>query len=109
MNKIEIVHNNQVSQYARLFDEANPNWFNSPEENRFFLETAQNMFNDMLRSRGQLFLNEVYDYLGFESSEEDDIVGWNWNNGDGYVIFNIYFVNDHKPSILLDFNVDGVI
>ncbi len=109
MNKIEIISNNQVSQYARLFDETNPNWSKSPKQNKYFLEIVQNMVNDILRSRGQLFLNEVYDYLGFENSKEGDIVGWIWNDGAGYIIFNIDFINDHKQSILLDFNVDGVI
>lgn len=109
MNKTEIVLDNQISQYTRVFDETNPNWSNNPEENMFFLEIAQNMFTDMLRSRGYLFLNEVYDYLGFESSEEGDIIGWNRDNGDGCVYFYIDFVNDHDLSILLDFNVDGII
>lgn len=122
--KTEVIPGIQVSQYARFFDESNPNWSKSPEQNKFFLETAQNMLNDMLRSRGHLFLNEVYDNLGFERSAAGAVVGWIWNDGnigedgDGYVDFNIFqmndvtkrdFVNGYEPSILLDFNVDGVI
>lgn len=109
MNKIEIIPNDQPSQYARVFDETNPNWFESTEENKFFLQTAQTMFTDILRSRGHLFLNEVYDYLGFESSEESDVIGWNRDSGDGCVDFNIDFVNNYESPILLDFNVDGII
>lgn len=117
--KTEIIPGTQVSQYARFFDEANPNWSKSPEQNEYFLVTAQSMLNDRLRSRGHLFLNEVYDALGFERSSAGAVVGWIWNgDGDGYVDFNIFqmndvtkrdFVNGYEPSILLDFNVDGVI
>lgn len=117
--KTEIIPGTQVSQYARFFDEANPNWSKSPDQNKFFLESAQYTLNDMLRARGHLFLNEVYDALGFERSAAGAVVGWIWNgDGDGYVDFNIFqmndvakrdFVNGYEPSILLDFNVDGVI
>lgn len=106
------------SQYARYFDEANPNWSKSPEANKYFLECAQNVLNDQLKTRGHLFLNEVYDQLGFPRTEAGQLVGWVMNgDGDGYVDFNIYqdvlpkreFVNGYERSILLDFNVDGVV
>ena len=77
------------------------------------------MFNDLLISRGHVFLNEVYDALGFERTEAGNVVGWVLNkDGDNYIDFGIYditspggrlFVNGQEPSILLDFNVDGYI
>ena len=70
----------------------------------------------MLQSRGHVFLNDVYDSLGIERSRAGSVVGWVLNgDGDNYVDFGIFevdnrdFVNGTERSILLDFNVDGVI
>lgn len=111
---------NLYSDYARFFDEYNPNWQNDPEYNLMFLKSQQQYANDLLRARGRLFLNEVYDMLGMERSKAGQIVGWVYNeanpSGDNFVDFGIYdlhkertraFVNGLEPSILLDFNVDG--
>ena len=111
---------NLYSDYARFFDEFNPNWQNDPEYNLMFLKSQQQYANDLLRARGRLFLNEVYDMLGMERSKAGQVVGWVYNeanpSGDNFVDFGIYdlhkertraFVNGLEPSILLDFNVDG--
>ena len=111
---------NLYSDYARFFDEYNPNWQNDPEYNLMFLKSQQQYANDLLIARGRLFLNEVYDMLGMERSKAGQVVGWVYNeanpSGDNFVDFGIYdlhkertraFVNGLEPSILLDFNVDG--
>lgn len=108
------------SDYARFFDELCPMWEKDPEYNLIFLKAQQNYANDLLRSRGHLFLNEVYDMIGIPRSKAGQVVGWIYdeNNpvGDNYVDFGIYdvnrennrdFVNGYERSILLDFNVDG--
>jgi hypothetical protein len=123
--KVEKAPDHLYSQYARFFDEANVNWDKSPEQNMYFLKMVQNQMNDKLKARGHVFLNEVYDALGFERSEAGQLVGWVWNKdntameaGDGFIDFGIFdgndyakraFVNGDERSILLDFNVDGVI
>ena len=120
--KVEKVPDHLCSQYARFFDEANENWDKSPEQNMYFLKMVQNQMNDKLKARGHVFLNEVYDALGFERSEAGQLVGWLWNSdntameaSDGYIDFGIFdgnsyakraFVNGDERSILLDFNVD---
>lgn len=109
-----------ISPYARFFDEFNSNWRRVPEYNLAFLKNQQNYANDLLRARGHIFLNEIYDMLGTERSHAGQVVGWaiTKDTGDNYVDFNIYntdsvaardFVNGVETSILLDFNVDGVI
>lgn len=107
---------NDWSMYARFFDEANVNWQKNPELNRIFIQCQQNYANHRLRANGHLFLNEVYDSLGMERSQEGQLVGWLWNgDGDNYVDFGLFnesssrFVNNMERSVLLDFNVDGVI
>lgn len=110
------------SIYARCFDESCRGWEPSSEYNLLFLKTQQNYFNDMLKSKGHLFLNEVYNALGFPPTKIGQQVGWVYSEdnpvGDNYVDLGIYdlynersraFVNGHERSIWLDFNVDGVI
>ena len=116
------------SIYAKIFDEFNPNWSRNPVSNLTFLRSQQNFANEKLRAEGYLFLNDVYQALGFPRTSEGQIVGWVWdpNNeidghvGDDYVDFGIYnelykdaarrdFINAAEPCVWLDFNVDGVV
>ena len=107
------------SMYARFFDQLSPSWSKEPEYNLVFLRCQQNWANDMLKVRGHLFLNEVYDSLGIPRTRAGAVVGWVLKgNGDGHIDFGFWdpkndrardFVNGREGSILLDFNVDGVI
>ena len=113
--------NGLPSIYARFFDMTSTSWQKEPEYNMFFLQCQQNYVNDLLHSRGHVFLNEVYDRLGLERSKAGAVVGWILSkNGetDNYIDFGVFdgktqiardFVNGFEGSILLDFNVDGVI
>jgi hypothetical protein len=117
--KIDIPGNPSI--YARFFDEYSSVWDKDPEVNRFFLQSQQNHANDILRSKGHIFLNEVYDMVGMPRSTPGAVVGWFWtddNSTDNHVDFGIFtgetqamrsFVNGTEGAILLDFNVDGVI
>lgn len=117
---IDVVDPNEYSDYARFFDVGCNGWSKDPEFNLMFLKQQQNYANDLLKSRGHLFLNEVYDLLGFQRTKAGNIVGWIYDEknpvGDNFVDFGIYdinrpknrdFVNGYERSILLDFNVDG--
>lgn len=124
----------ELSGYARYFNENNINWSDDPQFNLMFLRQNQNWANDKLISQGYLYLNDVYESLGFPKSKAGQVVGWvydpnNNEHGDNYVDFGIYdlnvkgyrnemtndtiseerqdFVNGYRNSILLDFNVDG--
>jgi Family of unknown function (DUF6353) len=107
------------SVYARFFDQTCPNWSPEWQYNRIFLDCAQNYCNDMLRGRGHIFLNEVYDMLGIDRTKAGSVVGWVLHgDGDNFVDFGIFdknnerkraFVNGIEGAVLLDFNVDGVI
>lgn len=116
LTDIKTVDPNKLSPYSRFFDEASPNWHRNPEFNRLFIQCQQNYANQLLQARGHLFLNEVYDMLGIDRSSAGQVVGWVLGpDGDNYVDFgmydshNSYFVNGSEPTILLDFNVDGVV
>lgn len=106
-----------VSQYARFFDEGCPGWNKDSEYNLMFLKQQQMYANDLLKKRGHIFLNEIYDMLGIPRTKAGAVVGWVYdeNNpiGDNYINFgitderNANFVNGYEKSVLLDFNVDG--
>lgn len=113
---------NLNSDYARFFDEYCTGWEKDPEYNLMFLKHQQSYANDLLKTRGYLFLNEVYEMLGIPITKAGQVVGWVYDEvdpvGDNFVDFGIFdpkdpnkrlFVNGHERSILLDFNVDGVI
>ena len=117
---VSVIDPNTYSDYAKFFDEYCAGWTKDPEYNLMFLKQQQNYANELLRSRGHLFLNEVYDMLGIDRTKAGQIVGWVYDEehpvGDNFVDFGIYvldnekardFVNGRERSILLDFNVDG--
>ncbi len=94
------------------------------QHTKFFLVQQQNYANDLLKARGHLFLNEVYDLIGARRTKAGAQVGWIYDpehdhlGGDGFVDFGMFdidkpkardFVNGYEKVIILDFNVDGVI
>lgn len=112
------------SDYARFFDSACSNHTKDPEFNLMYLRQQQSYCNELLKSRGYLFLNEVYDVLDIPRTKAGQSVGWLYSKdeskatGDNYVDFGLYnakdeagrrFVNGTEYNVLLDFNVDGVI
>ena len=107
------------SIYARFFDDQSQYWSREQMYNQFFLNSHQNYFNDRLKAKGHVFLNEVFDALGIPRCKEGAVVGWLYNgDGDNFIDFGMHshdykpsrmFTNGEERSILLDFNVDGVI
>lgn len=119
---VDVVDPNLPSEYARFYDESCNAWEKDSEYNLMFLRAQQQYANDKLRTKGHLFLNEVYDELGIPRTKAGQVVGWIYDeknpSGDNFVDFGIYetdrekardFVNGYERVILLDFNVDGYI
>lgn len=117
---VDVADPNEHSVYARFFDDGCKGWEKDSEMNLFFLKQTQNWANERLKSKGHLFLNDVYEMLGIPKTSAGQIVGWIYDEkhpiGDNFVDFGIYdlynerkraFVNGYERTILLDFNVDG--
>ena len=110
-----------LSIYARLFDENSTSWSRAPEYNITYLRCQQTYANQLLQSRGHVFLNEIYDALGLPRSAEGAVVGWikGSKDGDDYIDFGIFddpvderiydFMVGNEGGIWVDFNVDGII
>lgn len=120
---IQVAETDEYSDFTKCFDESCPGWTKDPEANLTFLKIVQAQANDRLQREGYLFLNDVYEMLGFPRTRAGQAVGWMYKpndlnfKGDNHVDFNIYdalkrnanFVNGYERSIWLDFNVDGPI
>lgn len=122
VHTVNAIDPSTISDYARIYDCGCVGWDKDPEINLMFLKRQQENASQLLQKRGHLFLNEVYDMLGFPRTKAGQVVGWIYDekcpNGDNFVDFGIYnldnerttaFVNGYERNILLDFNVDGVI
>lgn len=109
----------KVSPYCRIFDDSSREWKEAPGYNLSYVIGVQNTANDQLKTRGHIFLNEVFDMLDIPRCDIGQRVGWKADgDGDGYVDFRVFdlsndvkraFVNGRENCIWLDFNVDGII
>ena len=105
-----------VSPYGVIFDETNNNWSADEDLSMLHLKCQQQYANDILQTRGHIFLNEVYKMLGFPHTPAGAVTGWVKGNGDDFVDFNIFEGTfegeDEKGRTVtkwaLDFNVDGI-
>lgn len=104
--------------FDRCFDELNPNWKKDAQYNFTFLTNIRQDLQNRLEADGYLFLNDVYDALGFPKTQAGFEYGWLWNRENkptvfvDFGIFNIddektrSFLNGQERSIWLTFNCD---
>lgn len=125
---VEVADFDTYSQYSRIFDETCAGWVRDADQNKYFLLQVQKWANYELKRKGMLFLNEVYEKLGFDRTMAGQEVGWVYDpenpehQGDNHVDLGIYdcytgnekiddpkraFINGIEKSIIVDFNVDG--
>ena len=115
----ETIDPDELSVYSRCFDQFNSDeWRNDPIYNQAYLRGIQETFNNILQTKGYVFLNEVYKELGFREVPMGQVVGWLKGYGDDFIDFGINdarnrkaieFRNGAENVIWLDFNIDGVI
>lgn len=100
-----------TSPYIMEFGPDNDNWSEIYEHNLFYVTRAQNYFNDLLQTKGHVFLMDVTRHLGIPDSKVGAVTGWVYdkNTGDDYIDFGIKDLQESHGYILMDFNVDGVI
>lgn len=113
--------NNLVtSPYTRIFDCGNTGWDDDPFYTKKFLICQQNYANELLKSQGYLFFNDVLKMLGYKATAIGQQVGWIYDEknpiGDNFVDFGfmdkdrpdtVRFMNEEEKAVLLEFNVDG--
>ena len=92
-------------------------WNRDYSISKMTLTATQNYYNQVLQSRGHVFLNEILDALGLERTPAGQIVGWIYGgDGDSFIdLFTLSEEVDEEDVIhgtintawWLDFNVDG--
>lgn len=121
---MKVLSNESQSLYHRCFDHVNSREYtDDPLYNFDFLKMQERIANQKFQAYGYLFLDEVYEALGFSLSDgyaKAKMVGWVKGEGDDYVDFGIYspekdrpdnnlFVKGYEPCVWLNFNCDGMI
>lgn len=119
----KVVEASEISldnEYDRFYMEGCNGWDKDPYYNKAFILQQQNWANDLLRTRGHLFLNEVYDMFGLCRTPAGSVVGWVYDPNNPHlencVDFGLgkdidfskgLFINGDERNVLLRFNVDG--
>lgn len=111
---------NMPSRFAKFFDEASRYWNKNPQYNLDFLIAQQKYANDLLVSRGHMYLNDIYEMLDIPATDIGHDYGWVYDptnpdlkNDIDFGLYDLYnqakrdFVNGYEPNILLDFEPDG--
>lgn len=108
----------QHSPYSVVFDDKNLNWQEADEYNRAFIRIQERRLTDKLREDGFLCLNQVYKRLGIVDTEgrpyQTEIgqsCGWfvGHPKSDDFVEIKILPYHDFQRTLLLDFNVAGMV
>lgn len=93
----------------KIFDENNVNWSRDAISNEIFLRGVSNHAWNVLSVRGHLFLNDVYDMIGFDRTSSGAIMGWTCpsDKQESGIIFKVVTVDG--PAHLITFEPEGVI
>lgn len=96
--------------YAIDFNAGNEHWYPVTEYNQIFLRGHALKFNEILRDRGHVFLNDIYDALGVKRTSLGAVVGWLYDfERPTEIVFKISETGTESgPAYHVVFNVDGV-
>ena len=117
---VEAVDPTGLSIYSVIFDDGNRGWCKNAELNKVFLVSQQEQANYILRTKGWISLNQVYEMVGAEPTAMGQYAGWVYSDdpdtGDNHVSFGLdnienenvrNFMNLRERVVLLDFNCIG--
>lgn len=111
----------EYSPFARVFDDASRHWDKSPEYNFMQLKASQEYFNNVLRTKGVVLVNDIYDALDIPRTEIGSSWGWHYDPhdpkySDVIIDFGLYridrpaardFMNGYENCFILDLKPMG--
>lgn len=74
-----------------------------------YAKDQRNYMNDLLKARGIVFLNEVYDALGIDRTAMGALVGWSVGSEENVISFGAIDAQKESVNVFLDFNVQGFV
>ena len=97
-----------MTEITATFDSRSISFGEEGDLNRLYLRMQQIYANDILRARGHIFLNEIYDLLGLPRTRLGQIEGWWWVPTEEYdqVDFGCWHTEEDGP-VELKFNTNG--
>lgn len=114
--KIEVV-DPKASDCIKYLTPTNENWQDNDQFIIDWLNIKQSYFNQKLKEKKHLVLNEVYEELGFTETAAGMVSGWTYNlakpNGDNNVELTVRKVRIpdeygyYQKAFAIDFNIDG--
>ena len=114
--EVELRDPSKISdRWTRCFDEASVNFSKDFMQNKYFLISAENLFNGNLRSYGYVTVNDIYKWLDVPQTEEGQTWGWVYNPDIEHQIdFGIKditdaqkraFINGYERCVWIDFKI----
>lgn len=98
----EMKHDELVTKCAAMFDSTCIPWTEDRTYNLMFLGHQEVYANDLLKAKGFIFLNDVYEMLGMKKTALGQLVGWVYEDMWSEVEFKVL-------GDLIIFNIDGII
>jgi hypothetical protein len=102
-----MTESSQLTQESIVFDINNPNWTSDKDTNLLFLRGVQTYMSHLLRVRGHVMLNDVYDALGSPRTRFGFTFGWMKEEGSKDIVFTVKPLSTNTFEITFD--VDGEI
>jgi len=119
---VNVIDPSTIDETSKIWYEGNPGHSKDPEHNLMYLKQQERFATEKLRANGVLFLNEVYEMLGFPKTRVGATHGWIYDEknpvGDNFVDFGIWdpnnlqkanFIAGFERNVILEFNHDGYI
>jgi len=104
--------------YSFVFDSNSSEWRRDINHTMMRIKHAELYGNDLLLSRGHVFMNDIYDMLGAKRTAEGSIIGWVAERGQNRIDLGFFIPHTSTPKMgyvdengacLLEMNCDGII
>ena len=80
----------------KRFDESCFTWQKDYEFNRMFIACVLRDCERTLQARGYLFVNDIYEKLGFPLTKEGQVKGWTYENEQTEFKWSIYKIKNEN-------------
>jgi hypothetical protein len=82
---------------SKRFNSNSYQWTKTPAYNKIFLNSQETYFNDLLKAKGYVFLNDVYKSLGIPETRFGQRMGWKYENK---IKFNVKEKSDGEFELI---------